>query len=112
MSCCYVAIPPELPPTPRKNAQLIIYIICLPFSSGSTYSTRFGTTNQADLGCVNCVSTVTEGVTSSLLGGLVSFDKPLQDVINITVELKNMSANVVNGYTEKLGSGILLGHWC
>ena len=32
--------------------------------------------------------------------------------MNITVELKNMSANVVNGYTEKLGTGILLGHWC
>jgi hypothetical protein len=95
------------------DAQLIIYISGLPFSSGSTYSTRLGPTNQAALGCVNCVSTTTQGVTTSLLGGLVSFDKPLQDVINITVELKNMSANAaVNGYSEKLGTGILLGHWC
>ena len=95
------------------DAQFIIYISGLPFTSGSTYSTRFGPTNQAALGCVNCVATATQGVTTSLLGGLVSFDKPLQDVINITVELKNMSANAaVNGYTEKLGTGILLGHWC
>ena len=53
------------------------------------------------------------GTTISLMAGLVSFDKPLQDVINITVELKNSSLTssnpLVNGYAEKTTTP--LGHW-
>ena len=95
------------------DAQFIIYISGLPFSSGSTYSTRLGPTNQAAIACVNCVASATQGITTSLLGGLVSFDKPLQDILNITVELKNMSnIAAVNGFTEKLPSTLILGHYC
>ena len=43
------------------------------------------------------------------MAGLVSFDKPLQDVINITVELKNSSTTTVNSYAEKTNTP--LGHW-
>jgi hypothetical protein len=84
------------------DSQFIIYMSGLPFTSGSTYSTRSGPTNQAAIGCVNFVTTASLGVTTPLIAGLVSFDKPLQDVINITVELKNSSNNaLVNGYSEK-----------
>ena len=82
----------------------------LPFTSGSTYSTRSGPTNQAAIGCVNFVTTASLGVTTPLIAGLVSFDKPLQDVINITVELKNSSNNaLVNGYSEKPATR--MPHW-
>ena len=95
------------------DAQFLIYLSGLPFSSGSTYSTRFGPTNQSCLGALNFVSSVSQGNTSSLLSGLVSFDKPLQDILNITVELKNsstLSTNpLVNGYSEK--TTMTLGHW-
>ena len=47
------------------------------------------------------------------MAGLVSFDKPLQDVINITIEWKNSSTTaqnpLVNGYAEK--TTMVLGHW-
>ena len=47
------------------------------------------------------------------MAGLVSFDKPLQDVINITIELKNSSTlaqnPLVDGYAEK--TSMQLGHW-
>jgi hypothetical protein len=91
------------------DSQFIIYMSGLPFSSGSTYSTRSGPTNQAAIGCVNFVVTTTAGVTTPILTGLVSFDKPLQDVINITVELKNSSNNPVNGFTEKPSTR--MPHW-
>ena len=82
----------------------------LPFTSGSTYSTRLGPTNQAAIGMVNFVTTIPQGVTNSLLSGLVSFDKPLQDVMDITVELKNSSANpLVNGFSEKPATR--MPHW-
>ena len=67
----------------------------IPFSPGSTYSTRLGPTSQAAIGCVNFVTTTAAGVTTPLIAGLVTFDKPLQDVINITVELKNSSKNAL-----------------
>ena len=99
------------------DAQFLIYISGLPFSSGSTYSTRFGPTNQSCIGAVNFVTpgslSATVGITTSMMAGLVSFDKPLQDVINITVELKNSSPTssnpLVNGYAEK--TTMILGHW-
>ena len=101
--------------TALADAQFLIYISGLPFSSGSTYSTRFGPTNQSCIGAVNFV-TGTAGTTVPIISGLVSFDKPLQDVINITVELKNSApasstliTNTINNYTEKTTT--LLGHW-
>ena len=95
------------------DAQFLVYLSGLPFSPGSTYSTRLGPSNQSCLGAVNFVSSVSEGNTTSLLSGLVSLDKPLQDILNITVELKNsstLSTNpLVNGYAEK--PTMPLGHW-
>ena len=82
------------------DAEFIIYISGLRLSTGSTYSTRFGPSDSAALGCANCIATTTTGVTTPLLLG--SFDKPLQNVINITVELKDVSPNpAVYDYTEK-----------
>ena len=92
-----------------SDAQFLINISGLPFSSGSTYSTRFGPTNQSCIGAVNFVASNAAGTTIPLMAGLVSFDKPLQDVINITVELKNSSLTTVNGYAEKKSAA--LGHW-
>jgi hypothetical protein len=91
------------------DAQYVIYMSGLPFSSGSCYSTRFGPTNQAALACVNFDSTSAAGVTNAFSSGLVSFDKPLQDVIDITIELKNSSTVTQNGYSEKTNQ--VLGHW-
>ena len=92
------------------DAQFLIYISGLPFSSGSTYSTRFGPTNQSCIGAVNfALTTNTTGTTIPIMAGLVSFDKPLQDVINITVELKNSSTTTVNNNAEKTITP--LGHW-
>ena len=91
------------------DAQFLIYISGLPFSSGSTYSTRFGPTNQSCIGAINFVASNAAGTTIPLMAGLVSFDKPLQDVINITVELKNSSTTTANGYAEKTTNP--LGQW-
>ena len=92
------------------DSQLIIYMSGLPFTSGSTYSTRSGPTNQAAIGMVNFIVAAGTGATTPLIAGLVSFDKPLQDVTNITVELKNSSNNaLVNGYSEK--PAIRIPHW-
>ena len=91
------------------DSQFLIYISGLPFSSGSTYSTRFGPTNQSCIGAVNFVASNVLGTTTSMMAGLVSFDKPLQDVINITVELKNSSTTTVDNYAEK--TTMALGHW-
>ena len=92
------------------DAQFVVYMSGLPFSSGSCYNTRLGPTNQAALGCVNFYNTASNaGSTNPILSGLVSFDKPLQDVIDITVELKNSSLTTQNGYSEKTNQP--LGHW-
>jgi hypothetical protein len=91
------------------DCQFIIYISGFPFCN-STYNTRLGNTSQAALGCVNFLSTGSAGATTNSINGLVSFDKPLNDVCDITIELKNSSTNVVNGFTEKPTQGI--GHWC
>ena len=94
------------------DAQFLVYIDGLPFSSGSCYNTRLGPTSQSCLGAVDFTTTTTVGRTTALLSGLVSFEKPGQDVINITVELKKSSSTanlLVNGYAEK--TTMALGHW-
>ena len=95
------------------DAQFMIYMNGLPFSSGSTYNTRLGPTNQSVLGCVNFITTTSVGATISLTSGLVTFDKPLQDIIDISVELKNScprtTGTTINGYSEKPIT--LIGHW-
>jgi len=92
-----------------EDAQFIIYMSGLPFSSGSCYSTRLGPTNQAAIGCVNFVSSITEGQTVAVVGDVVSFDTPLQDILDITVELKNSSTTTADSYSEKTSTA--LGHW-
>ena len=91
------------------DAHFLLYMSGLPFSSGSTYNTRLGPTNQAVLGAVNFQTTASQGITTSLMSGLVTFDKPLQDTLNITVEFKNSSPTSINGYKEKTQSN--LGHF-
>jgi len=93
-----------------SDAQYLVYLDGLPFSSGSCYNTRLGPTSQSCIGAVDFTTSMTTGKTTSLLSGLVSFEKPRQDVINITDELKNSSLNpLVNGYSEKTTQA--LGHW-
>ena len=100
-----------------SDAQFMIYMSGLPFSSGSGYNTRLGPTNQVAIGCVNFISGLpTVGITTSIVSGLVSFDKPLQNTFNITVELKNSSTLATNpltpttgGYPEKPTT--ISGHW-
>ena len=103
------------------DAQFMVFMSGLPFSSGSTYSTRLGPSNQSAIGCVDftpfSVGAGTTGRTISILSGLATFDKPLQDVINITVEFKNSSTTSITmlnfdkaTFTEKTTQ--LLGHWC
>ena len=93
-----------------SDAQFMIYMSGLPFSSGSRYNTRLGPTNQVAIGCV--VGT-TVGVTTPIVSGLVSFDKPLQNTFNITVEFTNSSTLATNplisGYSEKTTT--IIGHW-
>ena len=102
-------------PGPPADCQFVIYISGLPFSSGSTYNSRLGPTNQSALGSVNFAVTTAIGTTTPLLSGLVTFDKPLQDVVNITLELKNSSTNTVTiaasgeKFYEK--TLLILGHW-
>ena len=90
------------------DVHFIIYISGFPFCN-STYNTRYGNTSQAILGAVNFLTTANAGQTNNSINGLISFDKPLNDVFDITVELKNSSTNVVNGFNEKPTQGI--GHW-
>ena len=97
-----------------SDAHFMIYMSGLPFSSGSGYNTRLGPTNQVAIGCVNFITgSPTIGITTQIVSGLVSFDKPLQNTFNITVELKNSSTlttnPLVNGYAEK--TTIALGQW-
>ena len=83
------------------------------FKSGSCYNTTFGPTSQSCIGAVDFTTTTAVGRTTALLSGLASFEKPRQDVIIITVELKNSSTlttnPLVNGYAEK--TTMALGHW-
>ena len=93
-------------------ALFLVYMTGLPFSPGATYNTRLGQTNQACVGAVNFVTTTSIGATTPLISCVVSFEKPLQDTMNITIELKNSGSNqVINGYTEKLPTTQILGHW-
>ena len=43
------------------------------------------------------------------MAGLVSFDKPLQDILNISILLKNSSTNILNSYSETTPN--VLGHY-
>jgi hypothetical protein len=86
----------------NEDAKFIVYISGLPFSSGSGYNSRLGPNNKAALGCVDFRSDGTNGVTTSFTSGLVSFDKPLQDTLNISIELKNSSTVTSNGYMKHL----------
>ena len=50
------------------------------------------------------------------MSGLVTFDKPLQDLVNITIELKNSSTTSITmttGSTDKFNekTTAILGHW-
>lgn len=95
------------------DRQMMVYMSGLPFTSGSGYNTRLGPTNQVAIGSVNFGGASATGITEPILSGLVSFDKPLQNTFNITVELKNSSTlatnPLVNGYAEK--ATVLMGHW-
>ena len=97
------------------NTHSVIYMSGLPFSSGSGYNTRLGPTNQVAIGCVNFISTAVTiiGTTTPIVSGLVSFDKPLQNTFNITVEFKNSSTLATNplisGYSEKTTT--VIGQW-
>ena len=96
------------------DAQFMIYMSGLPFINGSTYNTRHGPTNSSALGCVNFIASTSAGSTIPIISGLASFDKPRQDKVNISIELKNSAAtfpttSIVNGYTEKPSANI--GHW-
>ena len=88
------------------NTHAVIYMSGLPFSSGSGYNTRLGPTNQVAIGCINPTG---EGITTSILSGLVSFDKPLQNTFDITIEFKNSTTITINNYSEKATT--LTGHW-
>jgi hypothetical protein len=88
------------------NTHSVIYMSGLPFSSGSGYNTRLGPTNQVAIGCINPTG---GGITTSILSGLVSFDKPLQNTFDITIEFKNSTTITINNYSEKATT--LTGHW-
>jgi hypothetical protein len=85
------------------DTQYVVYMRGLPFSS--SYNTRLGPNNQVELGCVD----FNNSATVSILGGMITFDKPMQGVINITIELKNSSLSSQNGFSEKNDQP--LGHW-
>ena len=88
------------------DEQFVLYISGLPFSN---YNTSLGPNNGAAVGCVNLVTANSAGTTTSFTSGLVSFDKPLQDILNISILLKNSSTNILNGYTETTTN--VLGHY-
>ena len=88
------------------DEQFVLYISGLPFSN---YNTSLGPNNGAALGCVNFITASSAGTTTSFTSGLVSFDKPLQDILNISILLKNSSTIITNGYTETTAS--VLGHY-
>ena len=91
---------------PTGNAHFVVYMSGLPFSN---YNTSLGPNNGAALGCVNFNTDGAYGTTTSFTSGLVSFDKPLQDILNISILLKNYSTISLNGYTETTAS--VLGHY-
>ena len=69
--------------------------------------------NQVALGCLPPSFNFATGTTVPILTGLVSFDKPLQNTFNITVEFKNSSTPatnpIISGYSEKAIN--VIGHW-
>ena len=86
----------------------MIYMSGLPFLSG--YNTKLGPMNQVAIGCVTTADVLTgTGAVRPIVSGLVSFYKPLQNPLNITVEFKNSSKIELNGYSEKYDRR--LGHW-
>ena len=95
------------------DTHMMVYMSGLPFSSGSGYNTRLGPMNQVALGCLPPSFNFATGTTVPILTGLVSFDKPLQNTFNITVEFKNSSTPatnpIISGYSEKAIN--VMGHW-
>ena len=67
---------------PTVDSHFVVYMSGLPFSN---YNTSLGPNNGAALGCVNFNTTGTTGTTTFFTSGLVSFDKPLQDILNISI---------------------------
>ena len=88
------------------DEQFVLYMSGLPFSN---YNTSLGPNNGAALGCVNFNTDGAFVTTTSFSSGLVSFDKPLQDILNISILLKNSSTNILNGYSETTPN--VLGHY-
>ena len=88
------------------DEQFVLYMSGLPFSN---YNTNLGPNNGAAIGCVNFNTSGTVGTTTSFTSGLVSFHKPLQDTLNISILLKNSSTNISNGYSE--ASETRVGHY-
>lgn len=84
-----------------------VFISGLNFTSN--YSTRYNINSQVCLGCVNFQGTAGAGVTSSLMSGLVTFDKPSFELVDITVEFKNSTGFIVDNINEKSNS--VLGNW-
>ena len=99
----------------ETDTNCVVYMSGLPFSSGSGYNTKLGPTNQVSIGCVPFLgpSSFSTGITTPILSGLASFDKPLQNTFDITIELKNSSTlttnSLINGYSEK--GQFPIGHW-
>lgn len=100
-----------------NDAQLLVYISGLPFTSESCYNTRDNITNQACLGAVNFTATTTAGTTSPITSGLITFEKPTYDFVNITIDFKSSTLpSNVNFPKDKpvtVGGGALvqMGHW-
>ena len=94
--------------TAIEQSQVVVYISGLPFSS---YNTRLNVENKGALGCVSfrMPNTAGGGVTSSFTSGLVSFNKPLQDNLNISIQLKSSRGTNFNGYGE--GMVEYIGHY-
>ncbi len=95
------------------DSHMMVYMSGLPFTSASAYNTRLGPNNQVALGCLPPSFNFAQGTTVPILSGLVSFDKPLQNTFNITVEFKNSSTPatnpIISGYSEK--AIVVMGHW-
>ena len=100
----------QFKPTNASNTDtnFMIYMSGLPFSSG--YNTRLGPVNQVAIGCVTMAGRgAGDGIVYSIVSGLASFYKPLQNTLNITVEFKNSSTYSIRDYSEK--NDRLLSHW-
>lgn len=101
-----------------SDMQLLVYISGLPFTSESCYNTRNNATNQSCLGAVNFICpTISSGTTSPITAGLVTFEKPTNQFVNINIEFKNSSYRADTSLLQDkplVGNGtayIQQGHW-